>query len=262
MKERRAAGRHQNRVRRDLGERRDGTVGQGDDRYTVLNGIVGKVEGQLRIGSNADREQHILRSRMSKAIRTGCGNTVDLDGLTAGQGQDVVKMPGNGVACPEPQAVDMPGAGEGVGRSHDTAKKIRICQALDLSGDRAEHIGGKRCVALQFLAGLLSGHLAGEAEPAAAHGVRVTLPNVLVAIQAKMLCEPRHRRRLHPGLPRLLAHGQQRHVARVVQHEPRRGLKLRRHGVEPGKNFGVQRRVIHGADFILRHEYSQQMIHM
>jgi hypothetical protein len=61
-----------------------------------------------------------------------------------------------------------------------------------------------------------------------------------------MLGQPRHGRRLNPGLTRLLAHRQQRHVARTFEHISGAGLQLAGHGVERLDDLFSQRAVIHG----------------
>src|SRR3546814_1774615 len=68
-------------------------------------------------------------------------------------------------------------------------------------------------VALQLLLPQMSVGLAEKAGRFAAQGIGIGLAQLVVPPQAEGLGQARHGRRLHPGLARLLPHGEQRHLA-------------------------------------------------
>ena len=113
--------------------------------------------------------------------------------------------------------------------------------------DRRQHVGSQRLVALQFLADDLDAGLAGKAEIAVAHGGGIELAHLVIAVHAETFGEPCHGRGLHAGLTRLLAHRQQRDVARTVEHIARAGLQLLRHVVERLDDAFGQRATVHGS---------------
>src|SRR3546814_5927809 len=74
-------------------------------------------------------------------------------------------------------------------------------------------------VALQLLLPQMSVGLAEKAGRFAAQGIGIGLAQLVVPPQAEGLGQARHGRRLHPGLARLLPHGEQRHLAWAVRSE-------------------------------------------
>ena len=136
------------------------------------------------------------------------------------------------MARAQAQAIDPARRRQRLGGIDQPLEARRRRQLLDLLADRRQHVRGERLVALQFLAEDLDARLAGKAEIAVAHGSGIELAHLVIAVHAETFGKPRHGRRLHAGLTRLLAHRQQRHVARAIEHVARACLQLRGHVVE------------------------------
>ena len=126
----------------------------------------------------------------------------------------------------------MPRRAQPPGRFGQRIEGGGLRQLRDLFCDPAQHVGRQRLVALELLAFRLRADTAGKARHLAPHRVGILLADILVACKAKMLGKPGHGRGLDAGMSRLLAHGKQCNVARLVQDIARGGLELIRHRVE------------------------------
>ena len=86
---------------------------------------------------------------------------------------------------------------------------------------------------------------AGKARHVIAHGVGIELADILISGKAEMFGKPCHRGGQHARLLRLVAHGEERHIARLVEHVTRSRLKLLRHRVEGLDDLICERAGLH-----------------
>lgn len=128
--------------------------------------------------------------------------------------------------------------------------------------DPAQHIRRQRPVALLLLPFDLRAGLGGEASRLAAAQRRgVNAPYAVISVEADPLRQPRHRRRLDARLPCLLAHGQQRDVARVVKHVARRLPQLSGQRIEIRDEFLPDGSLLHGEKAIAAGQLLQHLFH-
>ena len=143
-----------------------------------------------------------------------------------------MQVPGDRVAGAQSDAIDAARGAELCGGGGETVEPAGLAQPCHMGVERRDHLGRERAIALALLACDLRAGFAGKARAGIADRLSIHLPYGVVAVETEALGKPRHGGRLHPGLARLLAHREQRDVARPVEHVARGGLQLRRHGVE------------------------------